>query len=62
MMAAIYHYQTGDVITEGLPGSEICDEAWRCALEMARERNEPVVLDDDDGCWVIHPDGAREDT
>ena len=59
-MAAIYNYQTGDVICEGLQGSNACDYAWHVACELAAEQDQPVVLDDDDGEWIIHPTGKRE--
>ena len=54
-MAAIYDYDDGSLITEGLQGSHTCDEALIAARNIARDRNRPVVLDDDDGEMVIHP-------
>lgn len=56
-MAAIYNYQTGDFITQGLQGCTMCDEALQIARHEAATRNEPVVLEDDDGQWVVSPDG-----
>lgn len=55
-MAAIYD-TNGEEICDGLQGSEVCDEAIKAAREIAAARNEPVVLYDDDGEWVVHPDG-----
>lgn len=60
MNAAITDHETGDYITQGLQGSDVSDQAWRCAVEIAAERSEPVVLHDDDGDWLVHPDGTRE--
>lgn len=57
-MAAIYTYETGDAITEGLQGCEICDEAIQIAQRIAADRGEPVVLEDDDGEWLVPSDGS----
>ena len=57
-MAAIYDYETGNTITEGLQGCDTCDRAINMAIEMAAERGVPVVLDDDDGQWLVKPDGS----
>jgi len=57
-MAAIYDYATGYAITEGLQGCETCDEAIDMAIEIAAERGVPVVLEDDDGNWLVKPDGS----
>lgn len=56
-MAAIYDATTGETITEGLQGCSRCDEALQTARRLAQERDEPVHLDDDDGEWLVHPDG-----
>jgi hypothetical protein len=61
-MASILNYQTGEYITQGLQGSNSCDEAIQMATRMANERQEPVVLDDDDGQWVVNPDGSVEES
>lgn len=61
-MASIFNYQTGEHITQGLRGSKTCDEAIQMARRMASDRQEPVVLDDDDGQWVVHPDGSCEES
>lgn len=63
-MAAIYDYETGDEITVGLQGCNVCDEAIQAAQRIADDRGEPVELIDDDGRWLVHPedsDGNRED-
>ena len=59
-MSAIYDYETGDEITDGLQGSSVCDEAMKLAVQLARDRLEPVVLVDDDGTWIVHTDGQRQ--
>ena len=59
-MAEIYDYETGDAITVGLQGSRVCDEAIQAARRIAADRNEPVELHDDDGVWLVHPDGDCE--
>ena len=59
-MAAIYDLETGYAITEGLQGCRVCDEAANLAREIARDRNEPVELDDDDSSWIVYPDGTMQ--
>lgn len=59
-MAAIYNYQTADTLTSGLQGCKVSDEARQAARRMAADRNETVVLEDDDGNWAISPDGGAE--
>ena len=56
-MAAIYDRITDNPITEGLQGCEVCDEAIIAARNIARRRNEEVLLVDDDGDWIVFPDG-----
>ena len=56
-MATIYNLDY-EHISEGLQGSSICDEAIDAARAIAFERNEEVVLEDDDGCWIVRPDGS----
>jgi hypothetical protein len=58
-MAAIYTLE-GYTITEGLQGCIKCDEAINMACEIARERGVDVILDDDDGSWLVHGDSADE--
>ncbi len=68
-MATIYDYETWKepcfddrfptTIVAGLPGSSVSDEAWTEAKTIAENRGDPVVLDDDDGMWVIYSDGLR---
>ena len=55
-MAEIYTCD-GEEITVGLQGSAVCDEALRAARSIARDRNEPVRLEDDGELWDVHPDG-----
>jgi len=61
-MAALYDYETGEEITNGLQGCNVCDEAIQTAERAADERDEPVHLHDDDGEWLVYPriDGKRE--
>lgn len=58
-MATIYSYTTGTTLTDGLQGRSVCDEAIRAAWRFAREGGEPVVIEDD-GTWIVQPDGTRE--
>lgn len=55
-MAAVYN-KNGEYITQGLQGSSVCDEALIAAREIAASHNEDVVLHDDDGYWLVSPDG-----
>lgn len=57
-MAAIYDTKDGDLITDGLQGSDRCDEALIATRKIAAERGEDVHLDDDDGEWIVSPDGT----
>jgi hypothetical protein len=41
-------------------GSRTCDEAWQRAKKLASTYREAVVLRDDDGDWLVSPDGDRE--
>ena len=59
-MAAIYSYMDDEPLAEGLQGSDVCDEALDMALDLAEEYSEPVLLVDDDGEWIVHPDGTVE--
>lgn len=61
-MAKIYDVVTGDAITVGLQGCEVCDEAMQAAHRIADECGGDVLLVDDDGEWIVHPmiDGQRE--
>lgn len=62
LMASILNYQTGEYITQGLGGCNTCDQAIQTARKMAKDRQEPVVLDDDDGQWIVQPDGTVEES
>lgn len=57
-MATIYDYQTATTISDGLRGRAVCDEAMQCARELACDRQQPVVLEDDGDFFVVSPDGA----
>lgn len=57
-MSSIYTYETGETLCEGLQGSNVCDQAIQTAKELAAEREEEVVLEDDDGNWLVDPDGS----
>lgn len=59
-MAAIYDTITGDTIADGLQGCDRCDEAIRAAIRIAAERNADVHLVDDDGDWIVHPNGLAD--
>lgn len=61
-MAEIYDYEDGDMITGGLPGRTVSDEAIDLAVALATERNETVVLVDDGTTWLVRPDGVTTDT
>lgn len=57
-MATIYDAETAVTITEGFQGSSVCDEAIISAKSLAEMREEDVILDDDDGYWLVSPDGG----
>lgn len=59
-MSAIYDLETGNTITEGLQGSDVCNTAIQAAQSIAKDRGEPVQLSDDDGDWIVHPDGSAD--
>lgn len=61
-MVAIYDVKTGDLITDGLQGCKVSDEAIQTAERIADRRGCDVRLVDDDGEWIVHPmiDGQRE--
>ena len=59
-MAEIYS-KNGEEITAGLQGSSVCNEAIRAAKNIARDRGEEVMLQDDDGRWTVYPDGTAEE-
>ena len=59
-MATIYDYEDATLLADGLQGASGCDEAPRCAGAYAVDRGDPVVLEDDDGVWLVHPDGQVE--
>ena len=47
----------GDIITDGVQGSRVCDAAAKMALRLAAERHENIQLEDDDGNWLATPAG-----
>lgn len=55
-MASILNYQTGEYITQGLQGCTTCDAAIQAAKRIAADTQQPIVLDDDDGQWIVYPD------
>lgn len=59
-MANIYN-MNGEYISEGLQGCNVCDEAIQAAKWIAEERDEEVMLEDDDGNWIVSPDGSVEE-
>ena len=56
-MATIYRASDASIITDGLQGSNVCDEAIQAAQALAAADDEDVILEDDDGYWLISPDG-----
>jgi len=60
-MAEIYDFTTGEKLTEGLQGSNVCNEAIRAAKNIASDIGEPVRLVDDDERWDVYPDGRVEE-
>jgi len=56
-MANIYRALTLDTISEGLQGCRVSDEALQSARAIAASRGEDVVLDDDDGYWMVDERG-----
>lgn len=59
-MANIYN-MNGEYLSEGLQGCRVCDEAFQAAKQIAEERDEDVMLEDDDGNWIVSPDGSAEE-
>jgi hypothetical protein len=55
--ATIYDIN-GGTLTQGLQGSSVCNQAIIVARETAEQRNEDVILHDDDGFWLVSPDGT----
>lgn len=58
--AALYDYETGDVISEGLQGVFTSDQAIQSAQRAVKQFGAPVLLVDDDGEYVVYPDGRVE--
>ena len=56
-MAAVYDYETGQALAEGLRGcrSALTHEAIDAAERHADNQGKSVLLDDDDGRWLVHP-------
>ena len=59
-MASIYN-NSGETITLGLNGCNVSDETLQIARRQAAEREEAVILNDDDGEWVVNPDGSTQE-
>lgn len=58
-MATIYYAETGAYCTRGLQGSNVCDEAWDIAEEIAAEHPErEYILEDDDGVYLFSGDSV----
>lgn len=51
----------GNTITGGLQGCIVCDDAVIAARSIAFRRRVCVLLVDDDGDWIVHPDGTIEE-
>ena len=56
-MAEIYT-MNGETITQGLQGSEKCDDAIRAAKAISMDIGETVRLVDDGEEWDVYPDGT----
>jgi hypothetical protein len=56
-MASLYDLNSGHTITEGLQGCNVCDEALNIAKRTAAETRRSVLLEDDDGEWIVGPSG-----
>jgi len=50
-MSTIYDSTNGETICEGARA------ALATAARIASDRGEPVILEDDDGTWLVHADG-----
>lgn len=59
-MANIYNMDA-EYLSEGLQGSAECDEAINAARDWSTSLDADVMLEDDDGNWIVHPDGSREE-
>lgn len=59
-MATIYNVNA-EYLTQGLQGSAVCDEAIITARRMAAERDEDVIIEDNDEFTLVHPDGTSEE-
>ena len=57
-MASLFDLLSGHTITEGLQGSDICNDALRTARAIAKETKRSVLLDDDDCEWIVGPRGG----
>jgi NAD(P)H-dependent FMN reductase len=55
--ASIYDGE-GNTITGGLQPASVCDEAIQAARRIAAESGDDVYLEDDDGNWIVSPDGT----
>lgn len=56
-MAEVFDYETGAPMTAGLQGCKVCDEALIAARNIAKDHGKPVLLVDDDGEWIVQPNG-----
>lgn len=62
-MAGVYDIDSGNELTTGLQGCNVCNEALQVAQGLADSMGRDVHLVDDDGEWAVHPaiNGERED-
>lgn len=63
-MSTIYDWAPGSdgmPLTDGIQGSSVCDAAIDTALRLAAARGTQVLLEDDDGWWIVHPKGGVEE-
>ncbi len=61
-MARIYDLN-GYLLSSGLPGCIVCNDARKAAESIADNNADDVILKDDDGTWLVHHrnrDGSRE--
>jgi len=55
-MSTIYDSTNGETICAGISARA----ALATAAREARDRGEPVILEDADGTWLVHADGLAE--
>jgi len=62
-MSVVIYTLDGEILTEGLQSSLVCDEAIGVARQLAVRRRETVVVEDFPACecYEIDADGNRTD-